>query len=67
MQQAFVIQLYPEADLYRAKFAGRVEHVNSGRADGFSSVEEFISFIEQTVKEFEETTRNEMQESSSEL
>jgi hypothetical protein len=54
MRRGFVIQLYSEADLHPSKFAGRVEHVDSGRADGFRSVEELVRFIEQTVKEFEE-------------
>lgn len=63
MQRAFVIQLHSEADLHPAKFAGRVEHVDSGRADGFQSAEELVRFIEQTVKEIEETARAEMQES----
>jgi hypothetical protein len=57
MQRAFVIQLHPEADLKPAKFAGRVEHVDSGRAEGFRSVEELVTFIEQTMKELEETAR----------
>ena len=61
MRRGFVIQLYSEADL-SAKFAGRVEHVDSGRADGFRSVEELVRFIEQTVKETEETARGETQE-----
>jgi hypothetical protein len=62
MRRGFVIQLHSEADLSPAKFAGRVEHVDSGRADGFRSVEELVRFIEQTVKEIEETERGEMQE-----
>ncbi len=57
MRRGFVIQLYSEADHHPSKFAGRVEHVDSGRADAFRSVEELVSFIEQTVKEFEETPR----------
>ena len=60
MRRGFVIQLYSEADLYPGKFAGRVEHVDCGRADGFRSVEELVRFIEQTVKEIEETARGEM-------
>jgi hypothetical protein len=62
MRRGFVIQLYSEADLYPGKFAGRVEHVDSGRADGFRSVEELVRFIEETVHEIEETERGEMQE-----
>lgn len=62
MRRGFVIQLSSDADLYPAKFAGRVEHVDSGRADGFRSVEELVSFIEQTVKQIEESARTEMTE-----
>jgi hypothetical protein len=62
MRRGFVIQLSSEADLYPAKFAGRVEHVDSGRADGFQSVEELVRFIEQTVKDIEESEREEMEE-----
>lgn len=61
MRRGFVIQLSSEADL--PKFAGRVEHVDSGRADGFRSVEELVRFIEQTMKEIEETSPGEIQES----
>ncbi len=62
MRRGFVIQLYSGDDLHPGKFAGRVEHVDSGRADGFRSVEELVSFIEQTVKEIEEVERAEMGE-----
>lgn len=58
MRRGFVIQLSPEADP-QAKFSGRVEHVDSGRADGFQSAEELVRFIEQTVKELEEAARGE--------
>lgn len=62
MRRGFVIQLHSEADLFPGKFAGRVEHVDSGRADGFRTVEELVSFIEQTVKEIEESERGEIAE-----
>jgi hypothetical protein len=66
MRRGFVIQLHSENDLYPDKFAGRAEHVDSGRADGFRSVEELVRFIEQTMREIEEKTRGEMEESSPE-
>jgi hypothetical protein len=66
MRRGFVIQLYSEADFGQARFVGRVEHVDSGRADGFRSVEELVRFIEQTVKEIEETAAEEMPESPTE-
>ena len=66
MRRGFVIQLHSETDRYPIKFAGRVEHVDSGRADGFRSVEELVRFIQETVQEIEETERAEMQEPPSE-
>ncbi|MCM3905493.1 MAG: hypothetical protein ND866_27685, partial [Pyrinomonadaceae bacterium] len=57
MRRGFVIQLHSEGDLCREKFAGRVEHVDSGRADDFRSAEELVTFIEQTVQEMEVTER----------
>lgn len=63
MQRGFVIQLHSETDLYSEKFAGRVEHVDSGRSDGFRSVEELVNFIKQTMREIEEKARLEAQES----
>lgn len=64
MRRGFVIQLYSEADLEKARFVGRVEHVDSGRADGFRSVEELVRFIDQTVKEIEDTALGEAEEST---
>ena len=62
MRRGFVIQLHSENDLSPVRFAGRVEHVDSGRADGFGSVEELVRFIEQTVKEIEQEERGKMPE-----
>ncbi len=53
MRRAFVIQLRQKADPAASEFAGRVEHVDSGRADHFTSVEELVRFVEQTVAETE--------------
>jgi hypothetical protein len=62
MRRGFVIQLYSDRDLYPANFVGRVEHVDTGRADGFRSVEELVKFIEQTMKQIEETPQPEVPE-----
>ena len=64
MRRGFVIQLHSEADLVSAEFVGRVEHVDSGRADGFRSAEELVRFIQQTVRETEAEEREETQPSS---
>ena len=66
MRRGFVIQLHSETDHYPVRFAGRVEHVDSGRADGFRSVEELVRFIQETVQEIEQTERGEIQEPLSE-
>lgn len=66
MRRGFVIQLHSETDHYPVRFAGRVEHVDSGRADGFCSVEELVKFIQETVQEIEQTERAEMQKRLSE-
>jgi hypothetical protein len=62
MRRGFVIQLHSETDRYPIRFAGRVEHVDSGRADGFRSVEELVRFIQETVREIEEMERGESKE-----
>ena len=48
-----MIQLREKADPLAAEFAGRVEHVDSGRADHFGSVEELVRFVERTLAEVE--------------
>ena len=53
MRRAFVVQLHPETDLLPAKWSGRVEHVDSGRADHFQSADGLVRFIEQTLTEIE--------------
>jgi hypothetical protein len=66
MRRGFVIQLHSETDRYPVRIAGRVEHVDSGRSDGFHSVEELVEFIQETVREIEDAERGEKQESQSE-
>jgi hypothetical protein len=43
--RAFVIQFRAETDVTAGRFAGRVEHVVSGQATHFSSLEELLGFI----------------------
>lgn len=52
MRRAFVIQLR-KTDRGAVEFAGRVEHVDSGRADHFGSAEELVRFVERTLAEVE--------------
>jgi hypothetical protein len=44
-RRAFVVQFRAEAELERDGFTGRVEHVMSGEATRFSSVEELLAFF----------------------
>jgi hypothetical protein len=43
--RAFVVQLREQADVEQGRGAGRVEHVTSGRATLFQSLEEMVTFI----------------------
>jgi hypothetical protein len=45
--RAFVVQFHVEAKVAHGKVNGRVEHVVSGQAAHFTSVEELLTFIEQ--------------------
>ncbi len=44
-QRAFVVQLRAQADATPDRFAGRVEHVVSGQAIHFHSLDAFLGFI----------------------
>jgi hypothetical protein len=43
--RAFVVQLREHADVERGQWTGRVEHVTSGQAAHFQSLEELLAFI----------------------
>ena len=42
---AFVVQFRAETDVEQGRFAGRVEHVVTGQATPFQSLEELLAFI----------------------
>jgi hypothetical protein len=44
-QRAFVVQFRAEADLKQGKLTGRVEHVVSGQATRFHSLDELLTFF----------------------
>jgi hypothetical protein len=44
-QWAFVVQFRTETDVTRGHIAGRVEHVVSGQATHFASLEELLAFL----------------------
>lgn len=43
--RAFVVQFRPETTVEQGRFAGRVEHVVSGQAAHFFSLEELLTFM----------------------
>jgi hypothetical protein len=43
--RAFVVQFRAETELERGRCAGRVEHVVSGQATHFASLEELLAFM----------------------
>jgi hypothetical protein len=48
---AFVIQFLFRTDLEAKRCEGRVEHVASGQAMHFQSVDELLSFLDRVLKE----------------
>ena len=53
-QRAFVVQFRGPVEAELGHFAGRVEHVVSGQAVRFQSLDEFLAFIERVVNEVSE-------------
>ena len=47
--RAFVVQFRTETDMAHGCVKGRVEHVVSGQATHFASVEELLAFIERVL------------------
>lgn len=43
--RAFVVQFSTETDLEQGRLTGRVEHVVSGQASHFQSLDELLAFI----------------------
>ena len=44
-RRAFIVQFRAETDLTQARCTGRVEHVVSGQATHFQSLEELLTFL----------------------
>ena len=44
-RRALIVQFRAETDLAQARCAGRVEHVVSGQATHFQSLEELLAFL----------------------
>jgi hypothetical protein len=51
VHRAFVVQFRAEAQVHREPCAGRVEHVVSGQAMHFSSLEELLAFMARILTE----------------
>jgi len=49
--RAFVVQFRAETDVERGRCAGRVEHVVSGQAAHFQSLEGLLAFIARVLTE----------------
>lgn len=47
--RAFVMQLHADAQVKQGEFKGRVEHVVSGEATHFDTLEELTAFIVQIL------------------
>jgi hypothetical protein len=47
--RAFVVQFRTETEVKRRRISGRVEHVVSGQAIHFTSLEELLAFIERVL------------------
>lgn len=50
-QRAFVVQFPPQAEIAQGLFVGRVEHVVSGQATRFHSLEELLAFMARVLTE----------------
>jgi hypothetical protein len=48
-RRAFVVQIHSEADVAQNEVRGRVEHIVSGQAARFGTVEELVQFIVQVL------------------
>ena len=48
-ERAFVVQLRADADLTTGAVSGRIEHVRSGAAALFESVDQLIAWMRQAV------------------
>ena len=49
VERAFVVQLHATADVTQARLVGRVEHVVSGQARHFHTLQELLAFMAQVL------------------
>ena len=55
--KAFVVQFSQETVAHTENFAGRVEHLSSGRRAGFRSRQELLAVLERLLDELEDTSK----------
>jgi hypothetical protein len=55
VQRAFVVQLYATAAVAQGHLAGRVEHVISGQATHFHTLDELLAFMAQVLATLDTT------------
>jgi hypothetical protein len=55
-QRAFVVQIHADVVVAQGQVWGRVEHLVSGQATRFQSMEELVRFMKQVLSEAEEDT-----------
>jgi hypothetical protein len=48
--QAFVVQVHVDAEVGKGRFFGRTEHIVSGQATHFDSVEALVAFITRVLE-----------------
>ena len=56
--QAFVVQFGRDTVVDAGRMAGRVEHVVSGKAARFQSLDELVTFMTEVLREVEQTRRS---------
>ena len=52
VQRAFVVQLHATAAVAQGQLSGRVEHVLSGQAAHFHTLDELLAFIARVLTQF---------------
>jgi len=57
--RAFVVQLSENADVEHGQWVGRVEHVTSGQATRFQSLEELLAFVARVLAALAKQAPNE--------
>ena len=50
IQRAFVVQLHAEANVAHGRMMGRVEHVQSGQAARFHTLDELLEFFQRMLQ-----------------